>query len=53
LIKEFDFGIRASLTKTLIKFARSRKLTVHRQNEVTSVKIVRLKNRTDKLRRRW
>jgi len=52
-VKEFDYGIRASLTKTLIKFARSRKLTVHRQNEVTSVKIVRLKNRRDKLRKKW
>jgi len=50
---EADYWIRACLIKTFRKFVKSRSLTVRNSNDVTSPKIVRLKNFRNKLRKRW
>jgi len=50
---EIDYGIRAGLTKTYCKFVKTRRLKIRNSNEVTSVKITRLKNRRDRFKKCW
>jgi len=52
-VHEMDYGIRASLSMTYRKFVRSRELVIRDSHEVTSIKIVRLKNRRNRLRKKW
>jgi len=48
-----DYGIRACLSRTYGKFIKSRELVIRDSHEVTSVKIVRLKNRRNRFRKKW
>jgi len=52
-VYEIDYRMRASLIMTMGKFTKLRTLTVRNSNEVTSPKIVRLKNFRNRRRKVW
>jgi len=52
-ISELDYRIRASLITIMQEFVKRRDLTIRSQNDVTYPIINKLKNRRDRLRKKW
>jgi len=52
-VYNLDYWIRACLIRTMVKFVRSRKITVRCPNEIVSPKIVKIKNWRNSLRKKW
>jgi len=52
-VNEIDYRIRACLIRTQKHFVLSRKTCLNNPSQVTSIKIVKIKNWRNKLRKRW
>jgi len=52
-VSDIDYGIRAGLSITMSRFVRSTEIKIRSPTEVVSIKIKKLKNRKNYLRKKW